>query len=363
MMRMTSAQILTYCVRKGDQLSKIARRFRVPLSQLYRLNRLSSSSTLRVGRFSSLSPSRPGRRDVPPIIAAKTTEVSPPETLKRHPYIVKQGDTPFSIAKRNGIAMNDLLAWNKIDEKQPVIHCGGTLKVANGSAGLALQDSSKPAPIDLARKDSSTATIPQSRQDSSSAIGSATNPTAAKDSSIAVLVQNVDSSTDWDNKISDSAVPVTAISNADDSEKTVPPAPLYYTIKKGDNLFRISLKFSVPLPVLLTANNLPGKPSCIPAIRYVFPTPQGPVFQKGRTAFLNKKSYITKSDSATPYGGLQTAFGVSVEEIYKQNKIKSDSVLVPGRVIKVIKAGVNVKKMQKWLIANRSCTAGALSVS
>jgi LysM repeat protein len=37
--------------------------------------------------------------------------------------------------------------------------------------------------------------------------------------------------------------------------------------------------------------------------------------------------------------GIATAFGISIEQLFKDNDLKSDSVIVPGKVIKVVKAG------------------------
>jgi LysM repeat protein len=50
-------------------------------------------------------------------------------------YVVQMGDTPFSITRRAGIAITDLLAWNSIDATRPIIHVGDTLKLAAPERG------------------------------------------------------------------------------------------------------------------------------------------------------------------------------------------------------------------------------------
>jgi membrane-bound lytic murein transglycosylase D len=109
-----------YRIRKGDCITKIARRFHVTCAQLYRWNRLTQKTKLRVGRCLIV---RPGP---PPESAAAVSAVNHREDGA---YVVQMGDTPFSIARRSGIAITDLLAWNHLDATRPIIHVGDTLRV------------------------------------------------------------------------------------------------------------------------------------------------------------------------------------------------------------------------------------------
>jgi membrane-bound lytic murein transglycosylase D len=121
--------VTRYRVRRGDCISTIARRFHVTCAQLYRWNRLSSKSKLRIGRRLIV---RPGP---PPEPAVSALALNSKKNKPGGVYVVQMGDTPFSITRRAGIAITDLLAWNSIDATRPIIHVGDTLKLAAPERG------------------------------------------------------------------------------------------------------------------------------------------------------------------------------------------------------------------------------------
>ncbi|MBN2189008.1 MAG: LysM peptidoglycan-binding domain-containing protein [Chitinispirillaceae bacterium] len=129
--------VTRYRVRKGDCISTIARRFHVTCAQLYRWNRLTSKSKLRIGRRLIVRPGPPPE----PVVVAPLTNAGTKKTDGT--YVVQLGDTPFSIARRSGIAITDLLAWNRLDATRPIIHIGDRLilaapeKKAGATAGSA----------------------------------------------------------------------------------------------------------------------------------------------------------------------------------------------------------------------------------
>ena len=116
-----------YRIRKGDCVSKIARRFHVTCAQLYRWNRLTQKSKLRVGQCLIVRPGPPPETAASAVSAAAVSAV---KSKQDGTYVVLMGDTPFSIARRSGIAITDLLAWNHIDATRPIIHVGDTLRLA-----------------------------------------------------------------------------------------------------------------------------------------------------------------------------------------------------------------------------------------
>jgi len=242
-----------YRVRKGDCISKIARRFRVTCAQLYRWNRLSASSKLRPGRLLTVRPAPPPE----PVetIAAKTM------ARQGDTYIVQMGDTPFSIARRSGVTINDLLAWNNIDATRPIIHIGDTLRLV---AAKNIEQTVKTVPT-------------------------ATDVPGGTSSS---LWQDTGWTDDW--------------SSAFQDNKNVPG-----DARKGDSL----LNPSVP------DSGNPGKVKPLPS----------------NVVYYNVVYYKVKNGDTLL--GIATAFGISIEQLYKDNDLKSDSVIVPGKVIKVVNAG------------------------
>ncbi|WFQ81302.1 murein transglycosylase D [Xenorhabdus sp. SF857] len=78
-----------YTVRAGDTLSAIAKRFKTTHRELQRLNSLKTADRLKIGQVLKIDNSNPVT------------------------YQVHKGDSFFSIAKRHGVNLNDLINWNK----------------------------------------------------------------------------------------------------------------------------------------------------------------------------------------------------------------------------------------------------------
>ncbi|MDC9594964.1 murein transglycosylase D [Xenorhabdus sp. IM139775] len=78
-----------YTVRAGDTLSAIAKRFKTTHRELQRLNSLKTADRLKIGQVLKVDNNGPVT------------------------YQVRKGDSFFSIAKRHGVNLNDLMNWNK----------------------------------------------------------------------------------------------------------------------------------------------------------------------------------------------------------------------------------------------------------
>jgi membrane-bound lytic murein transglycosylase D len=78
-----------YTVRSGDTLSAIAKRFKTSPRQLQKLNGLKTAHRLSIGQVLKVS------------------------TREAVTYQVRKGDSFASIAKRHGVALNDLISWNR----------------------------------------------------------------------------------------------------------------------------------------------------------------------------------------------------------------------------------------------------------
>ena len=282
-----------YYVRKGDSISRIARRFHVTWNQIYRWNRLSASSRLRPGRRLIV---RPAPAPEPEIIALSNDSLKKAQT-----YIVRLGDTPFSIARRAGVTINDLLAWNNINATQPIIHLGDTLKLASPEKIALGKDEPKPA------ADFSSGT--------------------ASD-----LWQDTGWTDYWSSGLPEEHKPAPVLDSGVEYRKH------FYTILQGDNLFRISQKFSVPLDSLLALNHLHESDVVHVGDSLMLP----PVPDTGTKHEVQPSSsnvvYYKVKDGDTVFR-IATAFGISIEQLYKDNNLKPDSVIAPGEVIKVIKTG------------------------
>ena len=106
-----------YKVRRGDSLSKIARRFHVRESELVSLNGLRSRHRIRVGQILEI-PTRGGGAPAP---APSRTALTAPEPVPADGlYRVRRGDSLGKIAGRFGVSERDLQTKNKIRNRNRI---------------------------------------------------------------------------------------------------------------------------------------------------------------------------------------------------------------------------------------------------
>jgi membrane-bound lytic murein transglycosylase D len=90
-----------HVVRQGDSLYNLAKRYGTTTEEIQRLNRVTAAS-LAAGQVLKI---------VPPAAPVKN---EPPNVKPAPVYVVRNGDTLTSIAKRHGMALNRLLALNQL---------------------------------------------------------------------------------------------------------------------------------------------------------------------------------------------------------------------------------------------------------
>ena len=121
--RFRSIQSVTYRVRSGDYLGKIASRYGVGVSQIKRWNNLRSNN-LRIGQRLSLYPSKPMATN--PSKESSKSVVSSGEKK----YVVQRGDSLWKIARKfPGVSAENLKVWNDISGTK--LKPGMTLVIAN----------------------------------------------------------------------------------------------------------------------------------------------------------------------------------------------------------------------------------------
>ena len=110
---------VTYRVRSGDYLGKIAERYGVGISQIKRWNNLRSNN-LRIGQRLILYPSKP--------VALTAKPSSNSGSSKK--YVVKKGDSLWTIARKfPGVSAENLKVWNDLSGTN--LKPGMTLVIAN----------------------------------------------------------------------------------------------------------------------------------------------------------------------------------------------------------------------------------------
>jgi membrane-bound lytic murein transglycosylase D len=107
-----AADRVTHRVRPGESLSVIARRYRVSVKDLQRWNNISDPRKLRAG-------------------ASITVFHSPAEKQSSQgtvQYVVRRGDSLWSIAQKYKVKVNDLKHWNDLGSNT-VLQPGQAIKI------------------------------------------------------------------------------------------------------------------------------------------------------------------------------------------------------------------------------------------
>ena len=126
----------TYIVKPGDCLWSISQRYGVPLYSLEAWNNLSASSVLHVGQKIVIK-------------KASSTSTSTSSTKTTSPsgssftYIVKSGDSLWSISQRYGVPLYSLEAWNNLSASS-VLYVGQKITI---KGGVSTQESRSSSPV------------------------------------------------------------------------------------------------------------------------------------------------------------------------------------------------------------------------
>lgn len=115
-----SGRKITHTVARGDTVLNIAKRYGMSVAELKSRNGLKSNSLARGQSLTVLVSSKQKSEKIQ-VVSNKSETAKGPKVAKntapkgKHThYVVKRGDTVFSIARRFDVAVNDLQRWNKI---------------------------------------------------------------------------------------------------------------------------------------------------------------------------------------------------------------------------------------------------------
>lgn len=213
-------------VKEGESLWVISRRYGVPLAKLFELNGLSEKSILQPGMKILID----GERDT---------------QSGNLLYEVKQGDTPWGIAREFQVPVRLLLEVNGLNERS-VLQIGQKLIIplssASRSSTLRSKQNVQQQHVHIVRKGDSLWRLSRQYGVSMQSLMKANNLTET--SVLQVGMQLV-----IPREVRSGASP-----SSPSSEKTLSWGT--YTVQKGDTLWSISRRFGIPLRDLLKANGL-----------------------------------------------------------------------------------------------------------
>jgi len=127
--RLPVRRTINHTIRRGQSLATIAEQYGTTVERICELNNIRRTSTLRAGATLTVE-----TKGIRPSVAS---EESPVETTKPAKHTVKPGETPGSIAKRYGISLPTLQAWNPTTIKGNRIRAGDVLNINGGAAAAA----------------------------------------------------------------------------------------------------------------------------------------------------------------------------------------------------------------------------------
>lgn len=108
----TQSMAITYEVKNGDDLNKIARKFHITVNQLKEANQL-TDNTIKVGQIINI-PTSGSKTDIAKTDTATTATANNDvaDSDKKVVYVVRHGDYLEKIAKKFNVTMSDIKKWN-----------------------------------------------------------------------------------------------------------------------------------------------------------------------------------------------------------------------------------------------------------
>lgn len=278
-----------YKVRRGDNISKIAKRFGVSVKELMAANNLRKKNFLKAGQVLKL----PNNSKTRQYKASKTKQQLAKNTSKRSSYTVKRGDTIASISRKTGASQKQLMSLNSLSNKNKIF-VGQKLVTQQGSSTAKKVQAAKLVKYKVRQGDNlsniakrhnvSINTVAQINglrknkflrigqvlklpQKASVSVASST-PTQRYTvrqgdtlSSIAVRFGTTQSKLASLNKLGNKNAlklgqKLRVAASAGRSAKTLSAKTTNYKVRKGDSLSTIAKRFRVSLNNLLTINSL-----------------------------------------------------------------------------------------------------------
>lgn len=254
-----------YTVKKGDTLYGIARQFGISVDELKVANNL-TTNTLRVGQTLVIP------------------EIEEPDVPNENIYIVKKGDTLYSIANQYGMTVNELKSLNNLTND--TLSIGQELVVSEGNAGTL---------------DTYTVKAGDTLYSIANQFGLTVNE----------LKQL--------NNLSSDILSIGQVLNVSDSGASSNAPSNTYVVKSGDSLYSIARKYGITVDALKSAN---GKSSNLLSIGEVLVIPT--------SSSSGSKTYVVKSGDSL--WKIATSYGTSVNAIKQANGLSND-VLSIGQVL------------------------------
>ena len=213
-----------YTVKAGDTLYKIAQKYNTTVDKIISLNYLKNTN-LTVGQVLRI-----------PEMYTKEEDMIMPQFIN---YVVKRGDTLYSIARNNNVAVDTIMKDNNLTSNNLVV--GSTIKIRVPDSGVGAVEEcfgvDYTPPVG-----SNTINYTVKKGDSLYKIANAYNTSVTN----IVNLNNLKNNNLSIGKVL--KIPVTSGGTS--------PSMQTYTVKSGDNLYSIARKFNTTVDSIKKKNNL-----------------------------------------------------------------------------------------------------------
>ena len=383
-----SVKASAYTVVKGDTPGGIARKLGVSTDELIKLNSLDSRN-LQIGQRLSVpgytqqqnvnkvnkKEAAASDQEISKPDRTETVEVPVPSGTRSTEYVIRKGDTPGAIAKRLGVSTDELVKLNNLDSRklrigQVLVVPGTDTKAketlaADNDRGDTTPDkkgAQNTAPSEyIVKKGDTLYVLSKTFGVSVERIKKYNN---LKNSNLRVgqrLVLNTSGALVAANETvrEESAAETVSVTETTETVKY----SREYTVRRGDTLGQLALKFGVSQSELKKANGLKnsnlrsGQVLKVPGTEVALETEEEVVVKETviketapehASEVYIKKRYVVKPGDTL--GNIADSFGVTVEEIKKASALKKDTInngdilLIPVPQEKVTQSKYTVAK-------------------
>ena len=330
-----------YVVKSGDTISQIAEKFGVKTKDLKDSNKLKNDK-LKIGQVLTIA-----NRDINtvPLVQKKPTQT----ITTNYEYIVKKGDTLSEIADKHGIRTNDLKRVNKL--KSHNIQIGQKLVIPNPAVEIKIASHNKEVVPTKTKVEKPSQNIFQNNINSNLTVSNVYK--VQKGDTVYGLSNKFKISSEnfkkWNNLNNNNLrigqklfltpnKEIKTASNKSD-KKSKPNYSGDYTVKKGDTLGHVAVKFGISVKDLKNANDFTNNNLSIGKVLNV---PASTNKNKATAKKSNTKPKKITRHSMTKYivkngdtlGHVAVKFGISVKDLKNANDFTNNNLSI-GKVLNV----------------------------
>ncbi len=322
-----------YTVQSGESLYTISLKLGVTVDEIAAWNGKSTDRPIihpgeRLAFYGSPTANRTEQ-------VVQAAEVAASGTAQK--YIVKSGESLYSISLKLGVTLNELAAWNDKDVSNPAIYPDEELTYYTAGSEPAAVESETNTSSSAQRVSEPTGEKHSYTVQSGESLYSISQKIGV---SVADLVKWNDKDSDrpvihpgeklvyYGEKVEQSSGSESSSSSAESS--TSSSSTLNYRVKAGDTMYAISQTFGISLNTLMEANG--GSSSIHPGDLITIPVSGATPSQTGGSSAETISYRVNSGDNLWSIAGM---FNVSVNEICTASNIDRTAQLQPGDVLQI----------------------------